>query len=155
MSFSLVIEFSYIVEMYSLILHLSLSWFKGTVSVSVTFHLLRGMYNSQRYPLNLCPDKNLVDAGRLEVTVYTALSVHCTLVYTRAVSWHYINKNIWYPWSNKGLKGIVVNRTFHSKNWRSLEITRTVPLCSSEILILVILCRFLNLTEKNHIFLTL
>ena len=106
------------------------------------------MYNSQRYPLNLCLDKNEVGAGRLEVTVYTVLSVHCTLVYTGAVSWHYINRNIWYPWSNKGLKGIVVNRTFHSKNWRSLENTLTIPLCSSEILILFILCRFINLAIK-------
>jgi len=57
------------------------------------------------------------------------------LVYTSAVSWHLIsspqlctNNNIYEILDKKGLKGIVVYRTCHHINGKSLETPLTVPL---------------------------
>ena len=75
------------------------------------------------------PLSRRLSAEKLEITVYTVVSA---LVYTGAVSWHlisrYINKNFNEKSLIKGLKDIVVNRTRHSINGRSLENMLTVPL---------------------------
>ena len=72
----------------------------------------------------------------LSVLVYTwGYSVHCTLrasVHSRSFLVLnfplYKQEYLRNPWSNKGLKSVVVIRTCHSMNGRSLEMMLTVPL---------------------------